>query len=117
MVPRRLIHRSCEKIMLVTFLTMRVRAQRTDWALQPPPHPPLLTCKARAAVSTQQAVKQREKPRRSRNLRPKSSTTNTCRGGGGGQAGRLSSPARQEAAPLLEPPAQEVLRLSPKPPF
>lgn len=45
------------------------------------PHP--LTCRTRAAVSTQQAAQQMEKPRSSRILLPKSSTTNTWRGGPG----------------------------------
>ena len=43
------------------------------------PGPTFLTCIAKAPVSTQQAVKQTEKPRRSRNLLPISSTTKIWR--------------------------------------
>lgn len=62
-----------------------------------PRDPAPLTCSTRAAVSTQQALKQMEKPRRSSDLLPKSSTTNTCAEGAQGKRGGSGdpSPARQ----------------------
>lgn len=61
---------------------------------------PVLTCSARAAVSTQQAVRQMEKPSSSSSLRPRSSTTNTYRrvaGLGGGPASLPPAPSNGAA--------------------
>lgn len=74
--------------------------------------PTLLTCRARAVVSTQQAVQQMEKPRRSRTLLPKSSTTRTWRGGRPGKAGRLRSPRPHQTHPCPVLPSQEAPRPS-----
>lgn len=102
MVPRHLIPCGCSKVILLFFPGMQARVQGVDRS-------PLLTCRARAAVSTQQAAKQTEKPRRRRTLRPRSSTTNTCKGGGTGQAGRSRRPAREGGAYLcLQRPSQEA---------
>lgn len=64
-----------------------------------PRDPTPLTCSTRAAVSTQQAMKQMEKPRRSSDLLPKSSTTNTWEEGAQAKRGGWGapSPARQGA--------------------
>ena len=70
--------------------------------------PTPLTCRTKATVSTQQAVKQVEKPRRSRNLLPKSSTTTTWKGRGPRKAGRFRSSKPYQTHPCPEPPLLEA---------
>lgn len=62
-------------------MPLEVGSGLRGWGATHGPLVPLLTCRARATVSTQQAVKQMEKPKRRRHLLPRSSTTNTWRGG------------------------------------
>lgn len=72
------------------------------------PGPPL-TCRARAVVSTQQEVQQMEKPRRSRTLLPRSSTTNTWRAGAQ-EKQEAQDPKPHQTHPCPVPPSQEAPR-------